>query len=243
MKKTVLLATLFVALLHNAKAQSTILRAFPITDYIVDLSDSTKIVQVYLPEGPVIKDKQIGLLRAVYKTSLADTITIGYGRCNLIKGDYYYFSIHIYSAMRAPIATDILYIMVPKTEAFDGQCIAVAAHLIELDNVYDVPFFDRSGIFNNWTETNENATLDSMVKDIKFTGDYFLKSDAALNQEVTKGAYKGKKVLDVMISTTVAELKQFLDYIIIRPRSYAGHKWKISEIYATWITEGAPTRL
>ena len=36
-------------------------------------------------------------------------------------------------------------------------------------------------------------------------------------------------------------ITDFINYIIARPRLHAGKKWKTSEIFATWVSEGALT--
>jgi hypothetical protein len=35
-------------------------------------------------------------------------------------------------------------------------------------------------------------------------------------------------------------VRNFMDYVIARPRLYAGKQWKLSEVFATWAAEGAP---
>ena len=42
-------------------------RAFPITDYMVDANDSIKIVQVHPTDGTTIPEKQLGLLKGMYR--------------------------------------------------------------------------------------------------------------------------------------------------------------------------------
>lgn len=78
------------------------LRAFPITDYITPLTDTVKLVQVHLPDGLTMRNKQPGLLKGIYRGQHADTITIGSGRCNLIKGNYYYFTIDFLKSGKQP---------------------------------------------------------------------------------------------------------------------------------------------
>ena len=56
------------------------IRAFPITSYILDIADSIKLVQIKLPVGTTINEKQVGLLKGVYKDKYTDTATIGSGR-------------------------------------------------------------------------------------------------------------------------------------------------------------------
>jgi hypothetical protein len=43
-----------------------------------------------------------------------------------------------------------------------------------------------------------------------------------------------------MQAVTRNELESFLKYVIARPKKYAGNKWKISELFATWATSGTP---
>ena len=221
--------------------ENKMVRAFPITDYITPISDSVKLVQVHLPGNPIIKDKQPGILKAVYKTSKEDVVEKGTGRCNLIKGDYYYFTIDISKSKLQPEGGDLLYINVDKPSSYTNQLVKLAGHYISLTDVYESPFYDRYTIFNNWTQKEEEAALDSMVKDIVFTGDYFNQHAPENDVLITSGPYKDKKAFSVMIKSNVKMLTDFLDYIIARPALYAGRSWKISEIFATWLTSGAPT--
>jgi hypothetical protein len=232
---------LFISVAASSQRNITI-RAFPITDYVVDLNDSLKIVQVHLEDTTIIKEKAFGVLYGAYsQQSHRDTIMIGGGRCNLIKSVYYYFPINISRSKVTPKENDLLYVSVPSIPASNSRLLVIASHYIELQDVYETPVYDRYGIFNRWSLISEAKALDSMVTDIKFTGDYFLKNSPSMNEKVKSGKYKDRQVLNVMMSCTTDDLKDFLDYIIARPRKYAGGTWKISEIFATWITAGAPT--
>lgn len=217
------------------------IRAFPITAYVVDLDDSLKIVQVHLEDSTLIKEKQVGIVRGSYRDSHGDTLIIGAGRCNLIKSVYYYFAINIKKSGIKPKENDLLYTNVTRTNAYDGRFLKLAAHFIELQNVYEAAIYDRYGIFNKWTAGDESRAMDSIVTDIRFTGDYFLKNSPTMNETIKNGKYKDRQVLNVMIGCNVADVMDFLDYMIARPRLYAGNRWKISEIFATWLTSGAPT--
>jgi len=217
------------------------LRAFPITDYMVDLNDSVKIVQLEMPDGLIIKEKQLGMAWGVYEHSKADAVEKGYGRCNLIKGNYYYFTIGNNKSGLLLKKGDLVYTMMDKTPIFYGRIPKLAGHFIRLLNVYETTLFDRYLIFSNWTATNEKNILDSMVADIRFTGKYFLENNPSMDVPIKNGDYKGKTVLHFMIEATTTDVNKFLDYMIARPRLYAGREWKISEIFATWLSEGAPT--
>jgi len=79
-----------------------------------------------------------------------------------------------------------------------------------------------------------------MVVDIQFTGKYFIENEPSDDKPINSGDYKGRKTLYVMSVCKASDVKNFLDYIIARPRLYAGKDWKVSEIFATWLSEGAP---
>ncbi len=241
MKRILLFALCFNFTVSNAQTDPLKwLRAFRITDYMVQLNDSTVVVQILPGDGTQLQEKQIGLARGIYQTQASDTVAKGYGRLQLIKGDYYYFAIS-HSESKVPIhGGDLLYTLVPQSPDSKGSLPRIALHRIVLNDVYDHPFYDSLRILNYWSDANEAKALDTMVKDIRFTADYFLKNQPAMNADITTGPYKGKKVLNVMLLADVNELKEFIGYIIARPRIYAGRNWKISEIYATWLVAGAP---
>lgn len=217
-----------------------VLRAFPITDYMLDLNDSVKLVQVELPDDLQIKDKQIGLLRGTYQEGLADTAQKGYGRCQLIKGNFYYFTISGNSSGSAPKKGDLLYTFMENNGQYPGMIPALAAHYIRLLNVFDEPVYDRFDVFRYWSQQEEDRVLDSLVKDIRFTGQYFLENDPSQNGVIGSGSFAGKKILELMKECRTGWLKDFFSYILARPRLYAGREWKCAEIFATWLKAGAP---
>lgn len=217
-----------------------ILRAFPIADYIIDDNDSITIVQLEMPEQIKLNAKQFGLIYGVFNNSNEETIQKGYGQCHLIKGNYYYFGIKNNTSGLGHIKGDLLYTFMGKTNIYDGLMPKLAAHFIRLKDVYDQPFYDRYLIFQKWTENEERTSIESMVKDIQFTGQYFIKNEPAIDKDITTGKFAGITTLSVMKNCKKEDLINFLNYIIYKPRIYAGQELKISEIFATWISEGTP---
>lgn len=240
-KSSIFFFLFFPAICFAQSDTSKLLRAFPLTNYTVELNDSTKVVQVKVPDGFSLNDKQLGLIRGVYKTSHNDTVQKGYGRCNLIKGDYYYFTIIHNTSGVAIKEGDLLYTFVEKPPVYNGQILKLASHFIRLQTVYETPLYDPYSIFYQWEKPDETALIDSMVADIKFTGTYFIQNNPSMDVLATKGPFKGKKTFYVMTECKPGYVKDFLDYMIARPRLYAGREWKISEVFATWVSEGAPT--
>ncbi len=122
--------------LSSQEIFSQTLRAFPITGYMVDLNDSVKIVQVVPGPGIKIAEKQVGVLTGIYRTSSTDTTEIGTGRCNLIKGEYYYFSIQYKKSGQHPREGDLLYVLLPQTQApvYNSRLVKLSAHFIDFQH-------------------------------------------------------------------------------------------------------------
>jgi hypothetical protein len=235
MRRYFLLPLLFFAIAVSAQTDSTKwLRAFPITDYMVDLSDTVKVVQLEMPEGVEIKENQLGLMYGKYSGDKANVVQKGFGRCHLIKGSFYYFAIHHDTATTIK-AGDLLYTFMDKPAVYDGFFTRLAAHFIRLQDVNGNNFYDRYTIFNGWSESEEENTIDSIQKDIRYTGKYFLEQKPGMDQPITTGFYQGGKILSVMAECTTDDIKKFLQYVLDHPRLYAGNEWKVTEIFATWL--------
>jgi hypothetical protein len=216
--------------------------AFKITGYIKSPNDSVTIVQVLKPASlPVtIMDKQLAVLNHCYKAGAEpDTAMIGWGRCNLIKGEYYYFGIRL-KKMQQATEGDLLYAKVKVPYVYDGLLLNVMKHAIGFTNVYGANFLNVNSVFSN-TKMDELNLLDSMVNDIRFTGTEMLKQMPDYNKPVKGGIYDGIKLFDAMQAVKRNELELFLKYITARPKNYAGNSWKISEIFATWMDGATPT--
>jgi hypothetical protein len=228
--------------LYAQKDSADKIFAFKITAYIKSQNDSISIVQILKPASlPVaILDKQLAVLNHCYKTGTPhDTAMIGWGRCNLIKGEYYYFGIRLKKQQRASEG-DLLYAKVKVPFVYDGLLLNVMNHAISFTNVYGENFVEINAVFTN-TKKDELKLLDSMVSDIRFTGSEMLKQMPDYNKPVNGGIYNGKKLFNAMQAVTRNELELFLKYIMARPGNYAGNNWKISEIFATWMDGATPT--
>lgn len=233
-----MLASMLVAAQSDT---SRLLRAFPVTDYMVELNDSVKLVQVHLPDDVSFREKQLGLIRGVYDGTVKDTGQKGYGRCQLIKGNYYYFAIYLSAAAKPIKQGDLLYTFMDDAGIHNGWVPRIASHFIRLQDVQGNPFYDRYAVFRYWTLENDKQQMDTMLRDIRYTGQYFLENEPSLNQPVTSGPYAGKLLLEVMKECREEDLVDFFQYILARPNLYAGQEWKLSEIFATWLSSGAPT--
>lgn len=226
---------------NSADTAGKIIWGFPITSYTVPLNDTATVVQILLPAGTKgITEKQIGVLRGTAAGSNIDTAEKGWGRCHLIKGDYYYFAIH-QKGESAPKAGDLVYTFIPRPSGFSTSPIArCASHAVTFLDVEDSAFYQPADFLKARTAAQNDALMQKLVADVQRTGAYFLKESPEMNADVAEGPYAGRKVLDVMTTTTAKDLADFMGYVHARPRRYAGNRWKISETFATWVMAGGP---
>lgn len=145
--KRLITLLLFISCIATSYAapdtSKNIIWAFPITSYIVDLKPGVKVVQIKLPASIKLpRDKQVGLLRGVALGSNIDTGKKGYGKCNLIKGQYNYFSIFMDSAAKKPKQGDLIYALIPRQSiGFIGPITDCASHNISFLTVTDTAFY------------------------------------------------------------------------------------------------------
>ena len=216
--------------------------AFAITDYIVAANDSITIIQVQMPMGSnmVIDKEQMGLLRHNYSNGNYDTSQIGWGRCRLIKSNYYYFGLHLSNKINKPQKNDLLYTYTAYPAKYKGRFYGLIKNAVYFEHVTGGSFFD----FNTpatLNEQTENSLIDSLVTDIKFTGKEMLQQNNGHDQDIATGIFSGKKLFAAMQLVTNNNVNDFLDHVIARPQKYAGNTWKIAETFATWMTNGTPT--
>lgn len=239
--KFLIVPLLFLVVAGKAQDSAKVAMAFRISDYIVKSNDSMHIVQVQLPEvWPLrIQEKQLGLLKSLYRSEPDFTaVTKGNGRCQLIKGNYYYFGLHTKPG-NEPAPGDLLYTLCTVPVQHNGYLFKTALHSISFQRVTEDQFYNTVDVFT-LTQQQEDALLDSMVADIRFTGNAMLEQMPDNNQLISGGIFNGKKIFSAMQELTRQHLISFLKYIIARPEKYAGHNWKISEITATWMVSKTP---
>lgn len=215
--------------------------AFPITDYMVKANDSLTIVQIKLQPGLSITEKAAGILKAAYSLTDTSTADLGTGKCQLIKADYYYFGIFTNNAKRKPKQGDLVYTFAELKNNYTGLLFKLASHNITITSVEENLIIDFNTALNIKDAAAEKAIIDSMVKDVIYTGKVMMEQNNNQDMDITSGRFKGKRLFATMQAVTGKDVTDFIKYIIARPKKYAGNTWKFSEIFATWITSGTPT--
>jgi hypothetical protein len=243
--KRIVTALLCLAITSAAMAQKdsvTAIFAFPITSYMPEKNDSLVVVQVQLPDASVvdIPEKKVGVVRARFNSvGSFDTASLGWGRCQLVKGDYRYFGIHLYKGKEVQPG-DLIYLRLTIPLSYRGYLFDLSRNYIHLQMVDDRYIYRREDVYLFNSEGEENQLLDSLVADIHYTGKVMLEQMPTQNQLINDGIFKGQKLFAAMQQANLGSLIKFLRYINARPQKYAGHSWKISEIFATWMVSGTP---
>jgi len=244
--KKLLLFFLFCAgslLLFAQEAGKKDVFVFNITNYIIALNDSTTLVQVHLPNtNSLIAADQVGVLRHNYTNIKEDTAMTGWGKCQLIKGDYYYFGIHLNEKKNKPVVKDLIYTRINYPANYKGFIYKMIQNAVYFDHVTDEPFYDFNTAMQ-LDEQKENSLIDSLLADIRYTGKAMLEQSNGQDHNITGGIFDGKKLFVAMQTVTASQVKKFLGYVVARPQKYAGNHWKISETFATWMTSATPMRV
>lgn len=214
----------------------------PITDYIFKENDSVTIVQVQLPESSKIKiaEKTFGLITRKYDhaSNTMDTIVLGYGRCHLIKGNYYYFGIKTNPNVEIKKG-DLLQMKTDVEISYKGALAKLSLQNIQFTDVIGKLFYNVEEAWS-FSDNDEGDYLIKMVEDIKQTATEMMTLQPSNNMLIEEGKYKGAKLFDKMKTISTTDVISFLDYVNARPNKYKGHTWKVSETFATWLVSGAP---
>jgi hypothetical protein len=229
--------TLFVIAQKN---DSEDVFAFKITDYMQNTNDSVTIVQIQLPDGFTFKEKQLGLIKRNFTNNKTDTAMIGYGRCQLIKGDYYYFGIKLTNTKVKPMPNDLFYTKFNYGTNYKGLVYNLTRNAVYFSSIYDSVFYKFSSAL--WLdEKSEEEIINAFVSDIKFTAKAMEEQMPDQNKRIEGGIFNGIKLFTGMKTCTADEVKKFIEYVIAKPAKYAGNTWRISETFATWMDSGTPT--
>jgi hypothetical protein len=108
-----------------------------------------------------------------------------------------------------------------------------------LTDIYDEPIVEEDILFFEYGVGVEEQALAAMAEDIRFVaGEMRGQMD---DPAVEEGSYAGNSLFDVMEKATEEDVVAFLTYVKNRPARYTGHNWRVSEVFATWVVEGAPS--
>ena len=97
-------------------------------------------------------------------------------------------------------------------------------------------------LLENDSKTLEDSLINICILDVKQIYNIIKDDNAyeALKTKFTTGRYTGRSTIDIMSTVNRNDLMSFLKHIKSYPGSYIGHDLKISDLFATWLTNNAP---
>lgn len=218
--------------------------SYPITSYILE-EDNVVIVQAHIPNDlaalKIEKDAYTILKKSYSNDADAEDKEGAAMKCMLIKGEYHYLACKSADIAFTPVAGDLLYYFIKKPSTAKLSLVPVASKSISFSDVNDNEICNAGAVLTKWSKAQNAKAIDEMIKDIKTVGNYYLENGEIENYAINEGRYKGRKLFDVMVSCTAADVDAFLKYVAKRFNKYAGQNWKISEVFATWVNAGGPS--
>ncbi len=135
---------------------------------------------------------------------------------------------------------DLLFLSIPLKKPLMHLTQSLAAKAIYLSNVYGDSLYKFLPVIFDWDDKQEEALQLLLTKDIQETGKAMKAQQDGQQQKMVGGIFDGKNLFDAMEQVQTKQVQTFLKYMIARPNIYAGSCWKISEIFATWMTNKTP---
>jgi hypothetical protein len=126
-----------------------------------------------------------------------------------------------------------------STPAPESRQFQLAAQGVFLQDIFGNDFYFLDDLLWGHSGWTEQEAIDSMVRDIRYVGSEMVAMGEP-DYVVENGPYAGPSLYAIMQAATVSDLEAFIDFVLKRPAKYRGGHWKVSEVFATWVSEGAP---
>jgi hypothetical protein len=191
------------------------------------------------PSALMINKGQTFLLQSSWRKTGDSVVAIGAGTVQEIN-DYLGMRATLYEGKKVQTGDMACFLVPLHKPATDTLFFKMARLGIGFKSITDSAFYDRNKLLSSASSYTTKELLEAMAADIRFTGAAMLQQQDAQDQEIVKGNYKGKKLFEMMKTTTVDDVYQFIRYVYARPDRYRPNDWKISETFATWVINGAP---
>ncbi len=106
----------------------------------------------------------------------------------------------------------------------------------ELDR--DQLIYDLSDVLQNATPAGREAVLTRMVAEVRAKAEL---AKEVFRERVEGGRFHAKGLGEAFAATTTEDMFEFLLFARVFPGKYIAHRWKLVEVYATWIINRTPT--
>ena len=111
---------------------------------------------------------------------------------------------------------------------------------ITFEDVYDEKVYDDFSFYQKMSEADEKTLMNKLLAEIHFVGSAMKEQSETFPKISEKGRFGDTDIYSAMESANYEDLRSFLRYVAARPMKYQGKRWKISEIFATWVDSGTP---
>ncbi len=120
----------------------------------------------------------------------------------------------------------------------DDALLECAALDIELRwHTRDEPMFRLADLLRQGPAIARPPILAAMHKEVLDLAEL---ARTVYKVRVEGGDFHGLALSDAFARTTVADIEKFLGFVRAFPGKYIGHRWKLVEVYATWIINRTP---
>jgi len=233
-----LLSIISIAQPSKQQKDNRILVGVPVVYQPDQLNDGTWLLLLKKRTSVKLIPNQTFVLRGVYRTIISDTATVGTGKVGEEQKTKY--TAYVTTSSGLPQAGDIAFLLVNGLKVRKDVFFHLGRYHIELTTVTDSLIYTADEALQQWTTSKTNAVIKAIQHDLSFTVDAMRQQGDNQDRTIEKGRFKDKKVFDVMAVATPIEIQRFLNYIYAYKHLYWGKQWKASEVYATWLANGAP---
>lgn len=243
MKKVLLLLLLPAAVLAQPKKKDDrSLVALAITyepDQLEEAGQYYLIVEK--PQWALVKKGQTFLLKSIWRKEGDKTANIGAGTVSILNDDDMEAKAMMNKGAQVQKGDLAMFLLPLKLPAKKDTLFFKFARLgIGLKTVLDSSFYDRSQMILDPGSYDVSAMIQGMAEDIRYTAKEMIAANDAQDQMIDSGPFKGMRLFDAMLKATDADVFDFLRYVYFFPDKYMAHEWRVSEVYATWLINGAP---
>ncbi len=123
---------------------------------------------------------------------------------------------------------------------YKGLIFSLVQNAILITDVYGKKYFYKPQTISKIkSKADEDIIFQEMLDDIVFTAGEMKKEQTF--PKITEGKLAGQDGFVAMQNSTLEDIRHFITYMQAHPKKYRGATWSNAEIYATWISSGAPT--
>jgi hypothetical protein len=127
---------------------------------------------------------------------------------------------------------------IPPNAVSDSPLFDLARRRVEIADIRDELFYDCEDALLLPDSTRHERVAEGMLADVRFVADAML-DQGRRSAVINAGAFKGMSVYQAMEESDVEDVERFLENVAANVDHYAGRRWKLSAIYASWLALGA----